>query len=170
MSGGDLVFVVGWSCIDGGNTFQLMHILRRSHQDTALALMHQDGAVVYGMSAGAIILGADIRIAAHFDDNEVVLDQLQGLKLLENTDVWPHYTPAHRDQVAETARRTGTDILAVPEDGAALIRDQWYSVGRPATLFLPRPTGQSATVTLDPWPGHGPACGAPNRTAAGQER
>jgi dipeptidase E len=140
--------------IDGGNTFRLMATLHRYHQTESLLRFHQDGGAIYGMSAGAILLGASIEIAAHFDANEEKLDDFAGLDLLDGADVWPHYTQSQHDQAATLVRHTRRTILAIPEDGAALIRgENWYGLGAVPTLLVPHASGGMFDIPLVRWPG-----------------
>ena len=52
------------------------------------------GGVVYGGSAGAIVLGANISTCAHMDHNDVGITDMHGLDLLDGHAVWCHYQAA----------------------------------------------------------------------------
>src|SRR5690242_16991774 len=47
----------------GGNTFVLLHELRKSKFDVLLREFLKSGRIIYGISAGAIVLGEDITTA-----------------------------------------------------------------------------------------------------------
>lgn len=122
--------------IGGGNTYSLLGELRTSHLVDALARA-ADRRVVYGGSAGAIILGADIGTASFFDPNDVGLENTAGLGLLGAHAVWCHFVEDHLQPLRawmETARRP---VLALTErSGAEVERGIITSIGHePLTLF-----------------------------------
>ena len=77
--------------IGGGNTYSLLDAIRRSGAADRLAGYVQSGHVVYGGSAGAIVLGSDIDTARHMDPNDVGLEDTAGLDLVCGYAVWCHY-------------------------------------------------------------------------------
>lgn len=106
--------------IGGGNTFKLLRDIRTSHFDQQLLAYLQNGGLLYGGSAGAIICGKTIATAAHLDENKVGLTDLCGLNLLGGYDVFCHYTQqddAFLDQYAENLYILSEDAGLVCEDG-----------------------------------------------------
>jgi dipeptidase E len=77
--------------IGGGNTYKLLNTLKETKFDKELIKFLNNGGVIYGGSAGAIIFGKTINSAKHADKNIVNLKDLKGLNLLNNKDVWCHY-------------------------------------------------------------------------------
>jgi dipeptidase E len=77
--------------IGGGNTYWLLHQLRTEGFVAAIRDFAQQGGVVYGGSAGAIVLGANIATCAHIDHNDVGITDTHGLNLLDGQAVWCHY-------------------------------------------------------------------------------
>ncbi len=65
--------------IGGGNTFNLLHQLRRYNFDQAIKAFVGQRKPIYGGSAGAIVLGRSISTASHYDQNYVGLADLSGL-------------------------------------------------------------------------------------------
>jgi dipeptidase E len=112
----DVVFVLG------GNTFDLLHHLQQRHAlDLARAHVRRGGAY-YGGSAGAVLAGADIAVAAFADPNDAGVTDTRGLGLLGDAIVRPHYTPADRDEAwGWTAR--GFTVLGIPETGGLAVVD-----------------------------------------------
>ncbi|MCP2034846.1 dipeptidase E [Planomicrobium sp. HSC-17F08] len=77
--------------IGGGNTFSLLKDMRSSAFDEILKDYIKSGGVVYGGSAGAIVLGSDIMTCAHLDSNEVNLKNYNGLNMISDLAIWCHY-------------------------------------------------------------------------------
>lgn len=122
MAAFDLLF------IGGGNTFDLLaHIRAQEALDWVRAFMAGGGAL-YGGSAGAILAGASIAIAAWHDQNTTQLTQaadLSGLSLLGRHAVLPHYTPDMHDKAQDWSARHSTDLLGIPEtSGLIVVADQ----------------------------------------------
>jgi len=77
--------------IGGGNTFKLLHDFKQTGFDHVLLQFLDRGGIVYGGSAGAIVLGKNIMTASFLDPNEVALQDTTGLDLLQGYSVWCHY-------------------------------------------------------------------------------
>jgi dipeptidase E len=108
--------------IGGGNTFHLLHQLRASGFDGALRGYAERGGVLYGGSAGAIVLGRDIGTAAYMDENVAGDADTSGLDLLHGDSVWCHYRPSDDPLICAYVERTGWATLALPENGGAWVR------------------------------------------------
>jgi Peptidase E len=115
--------------IGGGNTFKLLHDIQRSHFTPLLRHFLTKDGIIYGASAGAIIMGKSIKTAAHLDHNYVQQTNMSALNLLHNHSVWPHYhhsedaqihtyTHLHREPVIAMSERTG---LFVDNDLAIVV-------------------------------------------------
>ena len=74
--------------IGGGNTFNLLAELKESGFERYLRAFVQGGKAVFGGSAGAAVLGRDIRTVNHLDRNDVRLTDTQGLDLADGHAVW----------------------------------------------------------------------------------
>jgi dipeptidase E len=107
--------------IGGGNTFALLAELQNSGFDRHLKACTQRGKPVYGGSAGAIVLGRDIRTAQHFDRNDMGLLDTQGLDLAEGHAIWPHYRPSHDEMIVLYVQRFQQPVLAIPERSGIVI-------------------------------------------------
>ncbi len=77
--------------IGGGNTFKLLKEIKESGFDLKLISYLENGGLVYGGSAGAIICGKSIESALFLDKNDIGLTDLSGLNLLDDNDVFCHY-------------------------------------------------------------------------------
>ncbi len=120
--------------IGGGNTFTLLHALRVARFLTPLRRFLAHGGIVYGGSAGAIILGKDIMTAADADPNEVGLRDSSGLDLLDGYSVWCHYQPGDDGRIADYIRRHTSPVIALSERAGIYIRGRRaQGAGRLAT-------------------------------------
>ncbi|BCB03601.1 hypothetical protein KH172YL63_17340 [Bacillus sp. KH172YL63] len=77
--------------IGGGNTYSLLKNFSETGFHTLLDKFLAEGGIVYGGSAGAIIMGASILTCAHMDENAVGLNSFNGLSLMEDYSIWCHY-------------------------------------------------------------------------------
>jgi dipeptidase E len=101
--------------VGGGNTFTLQQALRNAGFLAPLRRFMERGGMIYGGSAGAIVLGRDIGTAAHLDENVLGLQDTAGLDLLHGYAVWCHYDPSDDRRIAPYNARTGHPVLALSE-------------------------------------------------------
>jgi len=100
--------------IGGGNTFHLLNEIRCSGMDGVLRSFARTG-VLYGGSAGAIVIGADVDSASHIDTDRVGMADRRGLDLIGGYAVWCHFADGHRDAVTAWAQERGRPVLALTE-------------------------------------------------------
>lgn len=133
--------------IPGGNTFDLLDYMRRNDLLAALKDFVGRGGKVYGGSAGAIVLGADIAIAdvktGGLDSNDIDLADTRALDLLGGAVVYPHFEESD-DGCNETCQRwaNGHDVtvIGIPETcGVAVDDKQELLNAGPSDVFLFRP-------------------------------
>lgn len=76
--------------VTAGNTFEVLQYMRQKDLCEVVAEIARKGTYV-GASAGAIIAGTDIRLAADFDENRIGMpvEEQQGVGLFEGTII-PH--------------------------------------------------------------------------------
>jgi dipeptidase E len=104
--------------IGGGNTYHLLdHVGRCGFVEPLRAF----GASrpIYGGSAGAILFGADIGPAGHFDPNDVAIADTTGLELLHGHAVWCHFVPEDVAAVRAWAQSAGHPVIALTERSGA---------------------------------------------------
>ncbi len=129
---------IGAVWLGGGNTFKLLHEIRNSGFSEPLLSFIHSGGIVGGNSAGAIILGKDIRYA--HDPNEVGIADFKGFNLLREHAVWCHYKPnPHNTEIADFLEKTGTNVLALSDSAGAVFRNgSFQSIGtEPLRFFTP---------------------------------
>ncbi len=100
--------------VGGGNTFRLLDFVKRHGLDKKLRDFMFRGNPVYGGSAGAIIMGADINIAREMDD-PTGYEYNIGLDMLAGACVACHW-PRISEYVHEFATCQNRKIYCIPED------------------------------------------------------
>lgn len=114
----------GGICIGGGNTFSLLDDLRKSGFDKMLAKAASKDIVLYGISAGAVVLGKDSSIALEIGDKDIVgLKDYSSLNLLEESDVWPHYSKENEEKLKINLLKF-KKIISIEEGAGFLIEDK----------------------------------------------
>lgn len=107
--------------IGGGNTFSLLANLWTSGFGKIVQQYVAEGGVVYGGSAGAIVLGADIRTCAHMDANNVGVRNYSGLNLLNGYSVWCHYTESDDSLINEYIMEYTYPVMALAEEAGVRV-------------------------------------------------
>ncbi|RSD28808.1 Type 1 glutamine amidotransferase-like domain-containing protein [Mesobacillus subterraneus] len=85
--------------LSGGNTYYFMKNLKEKGVLPLIKQMAESGKPLIGVSAGSIIMCETIQIAKYFDENEVQLDQLDGLGLVV-FEFFPHWESYDQQQGA----------------------------------------------------------------------
>lgn len=126
--------------IGGGNTFLLLDKIRRSGFDGVLKNFIDMGGIVYGGSAGAIILGEDIRTCVHLDENQIGLSEFRGLKRLQGHSVWCHYRSKDDSLIEQYIQDHGFPVLALSEETGVVFENGRITVTgtSPAYIFSNR--------------------------------
>ncbi len=101
----------------GGNTFFLSEKLRETGMDKKIIDLVQQGKVYVGVSAGSVIAGPDISIAGPFDENDIGLKNMAGLKLTDKV-VTPHYTEKEKDIIEEFRKNLPYAVLPITDSQA----------------------------------------------------
>jgi len=121
--------------IGGGNTYSLIYDLRENDLVQPLLEYAGQGGVVYGGSAGAIILGEHIGTAVG-DENYVDIDDFDALALIHGYDFRPHHTTEHRDAVTEHIEEAGNPVMCCPEpSGVRLKGDEATIIGEKPVIL-----------------------------------
>lgn len=123
--------------IGGGNTFALLAELRKSGFEHALTEYVRRGKAIYGGSAGAAVLGRDIRTVMYLDQNEVGLVETQGLDIAQGHAIWVHYQPQDDHLIEAYVHQYQQPVLALSErSGIVIEQDRLRTVGfEPAYRF-----------------------------------
>jgi len=119
--------------IGGGNTFSLWHDFKKTGFDKLLRRYISENGIVYGCSAGAIILGKDIG-TSHFggdpDVNRVGLKELSALNAVKGYAISCHYRESDDASIANYSSKSGIGVIALPEESGLLVTgDEMRIVG-----------------------------------------
>jgi len=103
--------------IEGGNPFILLDEMKRADFMNSLKKYIISGKLVYGQSAGALIMGTDMSFAEFFGtvENTVGLSDTTGLDLFNGYSIWPHYTPENDSIIRKLISEKGFKFIALPE-------------------------------------------------------
>jgi dipeptidase E len=116
--------------IGGGNTFSLLAELIDSGFDRHLRTYARGGGIIYGGSAGAAVLGKDIRTVSHMDRNDIGLAEIEGLNLAYDHAIYPHYHSQNDHRIEEFVQTYRQPVLAIPErSGVAIDSGRMLRVG-----------------------------------------
>lgn len=129
--------------IGGGNTFKLLKKIKDSGFDKRLIEYYENGGIIYGGSAGAMILGNKIDIALickDKDENKVGLKDTSGLNLIKDYDIQCHFEPNQIAEHIEFIKKSKRGIVAIPEESALLIEGEKIKVigSSPVTTLTPK--------------------------------
>lgn len=122
--------------IGGGNTYKLLDQIHKTGFDKILSEFYNQGGLVYGGSAGAIILGKTISIVS--EENDADYSFSNGLNLLNNKSVLCHFTPNKTDMVNNFLDQHISDLIVLTERSGLIISDDFNaeSVGfDPAAIY-----------------------------------
>lgn len=104
--------------IGGGNTYKLLRLINESNFFKTLKTYINNGGVVFGASAGAVIFGKDIETYSEENEKYNYLKS-EGLSLLNNYSVMCHYIDRENSKIEDYIKRTNNNVLAL-SIGAAL--------------------------------------------------
>lgn len=110
--------------IGGGNTFSLLEDMKKSNFFDSLRKLIDLGKVVYGGSAGAIVLCKDISTAflgKYPDVNNVGISDFSGLNVVNGYSVHCHYETEDCEEVKKFAVENNLDVFAIPENGGVYV-------------------------------------------------
>ncbi|MFZ3580187.1 Type 1 glutamine amidotransferase-like domain-containing protein [Virgibacillus sp. DJP39] len=102
--------------IGGGNTFSLLNDLRTSEFDKVLTAYIANEGVIYGGSAGAIVLGANIMTSAHMDPNNIDFQNFDGLGLIGDYSLWCHYHVKNDHLINDYIKDYKKPVIALAEE------------------------------------------------------
>lgn len=119
--------------IGGGNTYKLLFELKLTGFFDKLKEYINNNGIVFAGSAGAIILGKDIKSCNLDDDNEVGLVDTKGIDILNGYSVLCHYT--NRDEEHNEANKSylkelskELKVIALPEEDTLFISDSGIEI------------------------------------------
>jgi len=119
--------------IGGGNTFKLLHDLKKCGAFEKISEYINNDGIVFGGSAGAIIFGKDLEACKLADANEVNLQDINGFDVLNGISILCHYTNG-TPQKDEESKQYLLELsqhrksVALPEEVTLFINDNCVEV------------------------------------------
>lgn len=99
--------------ITGGNTFTLLHNLRKNHLDEAIIKFAQKKEfVIAGWSAGAIILTPSIALST--SKNDFGIKDISGLNIIK-FEILPHFDKYSKERLKSYKKSTGKEVKTITE-------------------------------------------------------
>lgn len=123
--------------IGGGNTYKLLKGIKDGGAFEKIKEFINNGGIVIGGSAGAVIFGYDINVISSMDPNDVSLSDTKGFDVMSGVSIFPHYTNK-KSKLSEEENierlniftnsinnfsKTIGDVVAIPEEDAIYIND-----------------------------------------------
>jgi dipeptidase E len=105
--------------IGGGNTFKLLDYLTRTGLKELLLNYLEGNHVIYGGSAGAIILGSSIGTVEEENDNNYI--HYDGLNVVNEYSIICHYEPELDNNILSFSKENNLKIIALEEDAGLVI-------------------------------------------------
>ncbi|MFG6149242.1 Type 1 glutamine amidotransferase-like domain-containing protein [Halobacillus sp. B23F22_1] len=99
--------------ISGGDSGRLLNIVKEDGFDEVLIDYFQNGGIIYGQSAGAIIFAKEL---THLKNGHPVA----GLNLIEGCSIWCHYTQKDDEAIHKRVTQLRHSVLLLPEGNAVL--------------------------------------------------
>lgn len=126
--------------IGGGNTYKLLDTMNKSGFSYLLKKYVNSGGIVYGASAGAVLMGKDISTyieGKYLKENKVNNYTFsRGLSLIGDYSVLTHYEEGDEAKVKKYFRKHSNPIIAIPAGVALVVRDNIIVVGnKPIKIF-----------------------------------
>ncbi|MCA1058949.1 Type 1 glutamine amidotransferase-like domain-containing protein [Rossellomorea aquimaris] len=109
--------------IGGGNTFSLMHDILQSGFSSQLTTFIDEGGLIYGGSAGAIVMGSHLATCEHMDNNDVQLRDRSGLSYLGDYSIWCHYDTDNDDLIHRFIDTYSKPVIALNEETGLQVKN-----------------------------------------------
>lgn len=108
--------------VTGGNTFKLLHDLKKCGYDKVLRKMIIEGATYIGSSAGAYLVSKDISHIQQYDENNYGIDNFSGLGVLDARLICHFDKDRYYDYYK--LRMSTSDVLFTIDDDSVLVVDK----------------------------------------------
>lgn len=120
--------------LGGGNTYKLLYLMTITGFKAKLIEFYKKGGIIYGGSAGAIVLGRDIRtVEEERKENEQKYIYYKGLKLINNYSIICHFKQNDSNQLNKIKffiKKYKTEVLALPEgSGLMYYKNKFFLIG-----------------------------------------
>ena len=112
----------------GGNSYKLLKLIIESGFNLKLNQFLDEGGVVYGTSAGAVIMGENI--STYIDDEYIEVNNQknynieQGFSLIANFSLLTHYNKGDELKLLNYFKKHNNPVIAIPEGTALLVKNK----------------------------------------------
>jgi dipeptidase E len=109
--------------IGGGNSLDLLNLIRKSGFDKVLKRYFHLGGIIYGSSAGAIAMGHDMTVMFKGKADIKLAGQarFKGLDIAGRYSITCHYKSLDDVTIKDYVKRQGTPVLAIQENAGVHI-------------------------------------------------
>ncbi|MDD3284028.1 MAG: Type 1 glutamine amidotransferase-like domain-containing protein [Patescibacteria group bacterium] len=122
-------FDIIWVC--GGNTFCILDRMKKTDIfDFVKRSVIKNNSLYFGVSAGSIIAGYNIKLAgwgSESDENIIKLKNLTGLNLT-NISILPHFKPNMKKELQKFKKTVDYHIIEINDEEAVFIEDENYRI------------------------------------------
>ena len=138
--------------IGGGNTYKLLKLMKESNFLPILKKYIKNGGIIYGASAGAVLMG--YKISTLIEEKYLIENKkhkyrsTRGFNLIGNYSVLTHYKEEEKEKIQSYFKNNNNAIIAIPEGAGLIIKDSTARIigDQPVTIFR-----KDLTITkLDP--------------------
>ncbi len=127
--------------IGGGNTYKLLKLMKESDFLHILKRYIQNGGIIYGASAGAVLMGKSI--STYIEDKYVLENKkckytlTKGMKLIGNFSIITHFHNSDYKRLGKYFKRNNNPVIAIPEGIGLMIKDNSMTIigNRAVTVF-----------------------------------
>lgn len=111
--------------VSGGNTFFILSRIKKLGLDKFLSREIDNDKFYFGVSAGSMILGQDIKRFSELlnDKNEAALEDCSGFKKVP-FDIVPHYKESMEDGILAIYENDENPVVAISDNQAVLVTDE----------------------------------------------
>ncbi len=106
--------------LSGGNTFSIMHRIRKHGFNTAMVDYIKNGVIYVGGSAGAHIVSANIEHVSKYDQNTIKITDFSGLNLFDGILIC-HFSNERQAHFEALKTRGKYNVVALSNDDSLLI-------------------------------------------------
>jgi len=111
--------------IGGGDTVKLLKEIREAGFEEYLLKVARSGVPLYGGSAGAIILGEDIRTAP--EASQMNATEAQGIELITDHSIVCHYKVDDQETTMKLSKDLRQNIIAIPEKAGGYVTEGMFT-------------------------------------------
>ncbi|HNV97613.1 MAG TPA: Type 1 glutamine amidotransferase-like domain-containing protein [bacterium] len=126
----DKKFDIIWIC--GGNTFHILNKIKKTGIfDFIKKSVLENNSIYFGISAGSIIAGPEIKIAGEavgdYDENTINLKNLDGFNFT-NICVFPHFEKYMKHDIDIFKKKVDYPVLEITDNEAIFIEDNKFII------------------------------------------